>query len=134
MPQCSKRAVEGGLVIRTFTGPDDHKVICTIGPSKDIKHIVWVKNLRTYPTRIECTSEIVETGALVFEQLHERDSKTRWSATYGLDSGELHRFPRVGLLSLKPGGNEQKIVVELVVERVHRGTTERVAVSIFVQP
>jgi hypothetical protein len=132
--RCNKKKVDVGLIVRTFTGVD-YKVICEIGERTDLKHVVYVKNLRAYETRVICSGTIAEPGLIRFDppRMPVGNSDHNWTAEYVLGSDEEHTFPRVSVLSGLPKGEERKIDVKIEIDRLHRGTTESTSLQIFVK-
>jgi hypothetical protein len=133
--RCKKRKSEGGVLIKTFTGTDANKVICTVGNRTDLKHVVRIKNLRAYDTRVKCLAVISEPGVIAFVPPTSDDTNEKWTAEHILDNNETFTFPRVGILSLKPNSDEQKITIELEIDRLRpRSTKESARLQIFVSP
>jgi hypothetical protein len=125
MPQC-ELSLEASIKARTSIGPTETQVICRIGDRLDLKHYVWMKNLHIFPVDITAFCRITSEPRVIrfkpADQPFPKVSEDRWSAICDLDTDEEMTF-YVSVLSNRNDGTEQKIEVELAVNRWHDSPT-----------
>jgi hypothetical protein len=133
-PKCQKSDFQKGLDIKTSTGTDDNNVVCKIGGREDIKHFVWVENLRGYKTFVECSGEITpDQGSIFFKSDNSRVTEKKWEEDCSLDRYGEYPFSPVGLFSKRPNSGSQTIEVNFKIDRLReRGDIQSASLQITV--
>lgn len=97
--QCEKKEKPQGLEVEARSGIGA-QTICDLHKDTNIKHIVTIRNKRTYRVDIECKGSINSNPrkAEFSSPNAPPDTSTNWSAQVSLFDGEEHTFEHVSLV------------------------------------
>jgi hypothetical protein len=135
---CKVTSSVRGIEIETFSGSQtssDAKIRleCTIGSRTDIRHIVTIRNLRTYPVDIVCTGSLkASPRGLLFQSPITSDTDNTWQSRTALGSNSTHTYSHVTLLSLQPNTGNEAVDTEIEVFWPASGTRQKISLSFIV--
>src|SRR5688500_2990362 len=100
-----------GLYVTTRSTDGAHPV-CNLSSRTDVRHVVIVENLMTYPVEIKCAGEIHATPRKVrFSSPYPTDTDSKWEASTLLEDGDVYSFDSVTLLRVTPGTERVAVYV-----------------------
>src|SRR6266487_3620302 len=100
---CEKKDTPQGLEVISRSG-NGSQTICNLGHGTNVKHIVTIRNKRTYRLDIICEGLIsAQPSRVEFMSPNPSDTSTHWQATATLFDGEERTFDHVSLVGISQG-------------------------------
>jgi hypothetical protein len=113
--RCKKAGHKAGVFVETRSGIGP-AVICDLAGRNDVRHIVRIENLMTYPTIIRCVASVPSNPKrILFVSPNAGDRPDEWTATAELDDEGVVEYDHVGLLGHLSG--EETVRVQVSVNR-----------------
>src|SRR2546421_13031913 len=100
---CEKKDTPQGLVVYSRSG-NGSQTICDLGHVTNVKHLVTIRNKRTYRLDIVCEGAIsAQPSRVEFSSPNPSDTSSHWKATVSLLDGQERTFNHVSLIGISQG-------------------------------
>jgi len=132
---CEAEGRQRGVVVQTWSGTRNNKVICDLRNHFDVRHCVRVENLRLYPAKVECKGDITTDANILefYSSNFKSYTATSWQASIkALGMGLPYTFSPCVLRPVGAANGTEIIVTEVVIEWYQPGKKQSVSLNIAV--
>jgi len=129
---CEATGYQRGVYVKTWSGTNN-TVVCKLGSSASIKHLVTVENLMLYPADIKCKGEITSMPRVLEFSCNNSPNTTTWKASIkGLAGGLDRTFSPCDLVPTGGSGGPEVIKAEVTINWSLPGKRRVIPLSIQV--